>query len=72
MFSEGADPYQQNLLSYPLALQTADADEVASLLAESAVPYRAELLGRVRRFPRRSSSRRVRECTGHASRQLER
>ena len=45
MFSEGVDPSQQNLLSYPLALQTADADEAASLLAESAVPYRAELLG---------------------------
>ena len=45
MFSEGVDPSQQNLLSYPLALQTADADEAASLLAESAVPYRSELLG---------------------------
>ena len=44
MFSEGVDPSQQHLLSYPLALQTADADEAASLLAESAVPYRAELL----------------------------
>ena len=44
MFSEGVDPAQQNLLSYPLALHTADADEAASLLAESAVPYRAELL----------------------------
>ncbi len=45
MFSEGVDPSQQHLLSYPLALQTADAEEAASLLAESAVPYHAELLG---------------------------
>jgi AraC-like DNA-binding protein len=50
MFSEGIHQSHQNLLTYPLVLQTTDADEAASVLADSAVPYRAELLGPLSAF----------------------
>ncbi len=44
MFSEGIRQSNQNLLTYPLVLQTLDADEAASFLASSAVPYRSDLI----------------------------
>ncbi len=45
MFSEGIHQSNQNLLTYPLVLETTDVEEAASVLAESAVPYRSELIG---------------------------
>ena len=44
MFSEGIRQSNQNLLTYPLVLQTMDANEAASFLASSAVPYRSDLI----------------------------
>jgi len=54
MFSAGIHQSQQNLLAYPLVLQTKDADEAASWLAESAIPYRSELLAPASSFSTQS------------------
>jgi AraC-like DNA-binding protein len=45
MFSEGVQQSHQDLLAYPLVLETRDAEEAASMLADSAVPYRSQPLG---------------------------